>query len=315
MTLPAGFKPMRSASYAREHLKGSYIMSYKLDGIRGCITPGRVLSKALKPLANLELQKQFAMPVLEGLDGEFIVGDPTADDVYNRTFRETATIKGEFTARFYVFDDFTDPLMPALDRRQALVERVRALPPALASRVVVAPYSVATSSVADDFYGMALEQNYEGAVYTNILGPYKFGKATEKQNLQFKRKPEDDHDAQVLDVEPAYENQNETFTNELGHTARSTHQENLMAKPMVGRFRVRDCTTGQEFWCGPGKMTHVEREATWLQFCMSRMTVVGRFIKYRSMTYGTVELPRHPRWYAWRSDADTDTSALSALPA
>lgn len=309
MSLPANFKPMRSASYSPKHIEGAYIASYKLDGIRGCIGTDFVRSKSLKKLANLQLHEQFACPELENLDGEFIVGCPTDPEAYNRTLTQTSTIRGEFTADFYVFDDFSDPTLKALERRISARERVSNLPDHLRSRVKLAPYRLINAQEAEGFYSEALSLGYEGAVYTNIGCSYKFGKATEAQNLQFKRKPEDDHDAQVLDVEPAYENQNAAFTNELGNTARSTHQENLVAKPMVGRFRVRDCLTGQEFWCGPGKMTHAEREAVWKQFCMARMTVVGRFIKYRSMTYGTVELPRHPRWYAWRDEADTETLA------
>ena len=60
------------------------------------------------------------------------------------------------------------------------------------------------------------------------------------------------------------ENQNEATINELGRTQRSTHQENLVGKGMVGGLVCKMPETGLQINVGPGKMKHDKREYYWL---------------------------------------------------
>src|SRR4051812_46167471 len=78
--------------------------SHKLDGVRATIQGGRVLSRALKEIPNRHVQRTFGRAGLEGLDGELIVGSPTAEDCYRKTVSATMTREGEPPARFFVFD-------------------------------------------------------------------------------------------------------------------------------------------------------------------------------------------------------------------
>ena len=59
--------------------------SPKLDGIRCMIQDGVALSRSLKPIRNEFIQSILSNPMFDGLDGEIISGDPTANDVYRIT--------------------------------------------------------------------------------------------------------------------------------------------------------------------------------------------------------------------------------------
>ncbi len=76
---------------------GVLIGSPKLDGIRCTIQEGGAYSKSLKLIRNKHVQSLLANNEhLGGLDGELIVGSPTAPDVYGTTtsniMRESASI-------------------------------------------------------------------------------------------------------------------------------------------------------------------------------------------------------------------------------
>src|SRR5690606_41939772 len=59
--------------------------SPKLDGIRAIVKDGRLLSRSLKLIPNEATQSLFGRPSHEGLDGELIVGSPTAPNVLHVT--------------------------------------------------------------------------------------------------------------------------------------------------------------------------------------------------------------------------------------
>src|SRR5271157_6022581 len=65
-------------------LKFPVLVSQKLDGVRATVQDGQLLTRSLKPIRNENVQELFAgLP--DGLDGELIVGDPTAEDAYRKT--------------------------------------------------------------------------------------------------------------------------------------------------------------------------------------------------------------------------------------
>jgi DNA ligase-1 len=76
------FKPML-ASPAPETIKFPVLASPKLDGIRCIIRDGVAVSRNLKPIPNVYIQKSLAG--LPPLDGELIVGPPVGNDVWNRS--------------------------------------------------------------------------------------------------------------------------------------------------------------------------------------------------------------------------------------
>src|ERR1035437_3124460 len=97
MTSEANWKPMLAFNGELDlnAIKFPVIVSPKFDGIRATIQNGRVLGRSLKRIPNLFTQKVFGHVALEGLDGEFTLGSPTADDVCNVTGSAVGTISGE----------------------------------------------------------------------------------------------------------------------------------------------------------------------------------------------------------------------------
>ena len=79
-------KPMLAGKATDEQIeklfesKSEMYASPKLDGIRCMIQDGVALSRSLKPIRNEFIQSILSNPMFDGLDGEIISGDPTADD-------------------------------------------------------------------------------------------------------------------------------------------------------------------------------------------------------------------------------------------
>ena len=60
------------------------LVSRKLDGIRATVQGGRLRSRTLKDIPNVQVQEMFkGLP--DGLDGELIYGPANAPDVFNKT--------------------------------------------------------------------------------------------------------------------------------------------------------------------------------------------------------------------------------------
>ena len=74
----------------------------KLDGIRVIIKDGIVYSRSLKAIPNKYVQSLFGH--LHGLDGELIVGNPTAHDVFQKTTSGVMSKEGEPDVTLYAFD-------------------------------------------------------------------------------------------------------------------------------------------------------------------------------------------------------------------
>jgi DNA ligase 1 len=291
------FKPMRSVApdYEKFPLTFPKLMSPKLDGIRLCKYQGNVVTKSGKQIPNLFVRNWCNQHLPEGFDGELIVGDPNLDTTYNTTFRGVMTIAGDPDFRFYVFDLIGDA---GAEKRLEQIHSILYYNPQ--PRIIpVQQCMVHNLSDVDRLYNEFLEQGYEGAILKNPEGLYKFGRSTPKCQTQLKLKPEEDFDAQVVAFEEAMHNGNVAFVNEVGETDRSTHKENLSGLGMVGGIWVRD-KEGKEFKISPGKLTHPERVQVW----QNKESLIGHWLKYRSMTYGVKDAPRHGRFLCWRDVSD-----------
>lgn len=265
--------------------------SPKLDGIRGLCQAGSMLTRTLKLVPNEALREIYAP--YQGLDGELIYGDPTAKDVYSKSYSAVMTIDGgPDGVTFYVFD-LMDKTRPYADRLKMLQDKN--LPPS----VKVLPQTlISTQQELDTFYSNNLEVGYEGAILRNLTAMYKEGRATAKSQDMLKLKPFIDAEATIVSVFEAMENQNEAFINELGHTDRSSHKENKVGKGMVGGFTVS--MAGVVFNIGAGKLTHKERTDLW----QNPEACVGKICTFRYLPIGVKDAPRHGRFYRWRGAMD-----------
>ena len=287
-------KPMLASPLLEESiinaLKTGFLYgSPKLDGIRALGIDGILKARSLKPIPNKFIQEELAKQGVDKLDGELIVGAPNAEDVYRSTFSGVMSIEGTPEFTFYVFDFLADAPYKGRLAKLASSGRVKVLEQVqLASLDEIYAYETKN-----------LEAGYEGIMLRRPDAPYKFGRATAKSLDLMKVKREEDSEAEVVEIYPAYENMNEAYTNELGHTDRTTHAENKVAKDMVGGFVLSK--DGKTFKCSAGKFNHAEREAIW----KARDNYLGKLLKYRSFAYGVLNAPRFPRALGWRDEMDT----------
>lgn len=301
MTL-ARFKPHLSATYEKGVLDFSkgWLLSAKYDGIRAVNLDGTgLVSRSLKPIPNKVAQERFGGPLFQYMDGELIIGEPFAKDVFNVTTSGVRKADADVDVKYYVFDYFKDPLAPAYVRQTHLLAAVTALPPELRKHVVMVVQNRIDSEYA--FVKMTdelIELGYEGSMLKRPDAPYKFGRSTigEKDQALVKVKFRESSEARILAVEPEMENTNEATTNELGRTQRSSHAEGKVAKEKVGRFFVEDVkegspTFGMKFYVGVMRNVKAAQKEEWWA---DRESLVDQYITYDYMPIGTIDAPRQP---------------------
>ncbi len=274
-------------------LKYPVLASPKLDGIRGTMQGGVLLSRSLKPIANKNVQKRFSL-LPEGIDGEFIVGDPTAKDCYQKT---NSTImshdKPADDVTFYAFDMIAAAGFST--RHCGMTARV-----SVNQNVVVVPQIQVNN--AEDLLTVEaawLEEGYEGVMVRDPGSPYKHGRSSTKEGILLKLKRFEDAEAEITGTYEKMHNANEAFKNELGRTARSTAKAGLVGTDTLGGFDVRDLATGVEFQVGSG-FNDTQRADYWSR----RNSLIGQIIKYKSFKIGVKDKPRHPIWLGMRSTED-----------
>lgn len=291
-------KPML-ASDAKE-IKFPCYASPKLDGVRCVVKDGQLLSRTLKPIPNRHTQQKLAQhDILEGLDGELIVGSATSKDVYRTTSSGVMSSSGEPEVVLYVFDYFTQPDTPYEARWNNLVsffqnknfDGVRLLPQAW----------IINQESLDEYEACCIREGYEGIMVRSPEGRYKFGRSTAKEGLLLKVKRFADSEAIITGFEELMRNHNEAERDELGHTKRSSHQENLVGGNTLGALCVQDCESGIAFKIGTGYTAQVRQEL-WDK----RDQLDGKIVKYKHFEIGVKDAPRFPVFLGFRNPIDME---------
>jgi len=292
-------KPLLSAVFDPNLAVWPMLASTKLDGIRALVRDGVVLSRSLKPIPSTHVQSMFGHRQYEGLDGELIVGPANAPDCYLSTFSGVMGKDAKTNVRFHVFDDVENAEAPFVTRTIDLANRLARHDNHLL--VYVQQHPVDSLKCALALYETWVDQGYEGMMLRSYGGAYKMGRSTVREGILLKHKPLMDSDAEVVSVYEQMHNGNEATVDELGHTKRSSHQENKVGKGTLGGFVARDTQTGVEFNVGIFVgVTDDTRKWMW----DNRETLVGKTFKYTSLSIGVKDRPRHPRWTGWRDSVD-----------
>jgi DNA ligase-1 len=84
----------------------------------------------------------------------------------------------------------------------------------------------------------ALSIGAEGVMIRSPNGRYKQGRSTLKEQILLKKKVFSDSEFTVVGFKEKMHNANEAKVNELGHTSRSTHKENLIPASTLGAIVV-----------------------------------------------------------------------------
>ena len=286
MTIPEGFKPQLAIEQTKVKTQpANRYMSEKLDGIRCIVFGGVAYSRSLKPIPNLSIQAyvNYWAHILEGMDGELIVGDKNAPDVFNQSTSGVMRIEGEPDFTFWVFDRY-HPFDTWWNRYNALLDSK--LPDRC--RILIhhsAPYQ----SAIDAFEKECLDAGAEGIMLRDANGKYKHGRSGTKTPEIQKVKRFVDSEFIIVGWEPKYHNTNEAKINELGRTERSTAKDGMVALDTMGSLIL--CTSkGDTFSCGSG-MTDAIRADLWER----RETLMGQLAKVKYFDIGTgYNVPRFP---------------------
>lgn len=276
-----------------EQVKYPVFASPKLDGIRGVVIDGQLRSRSLKPIPNPFVSKRFSLKKYEGMDGELILGRPTAKDVYRQTNGACARHEGEPDVKFYVFDKWDSP-DPFVNRN---VEKYK-------DKHVVVLEQVLIDDETEllEYEEKCLQLGYEGLILRGPESEYKFGRSTLKEGGMLKLKRFTDGEAYVIDIEEEMENTNEAKRNELGRTERSSAKAGLVGKGRAGTLVVVDCQSKVQFRIGSGLN---DEDAAW--FWKHRKNIIydgGYIVKYKSFLIGVKDLPRHPVYLGGRESWD-----------
>ena len=268
------------------------LASVKLDGIRCLVIDGVAVSRNMKPIRNKHIQACIGKPQYNGLDGELIVGNIYDDDCYLKTNSAVMSGDGKPDFVFWVFDRIDMPNLGFEDRYSGLCELD--LPHVCV--VVHAPIESEEQLLALETD--QLECGAEGVMVRSLNGPYKQGRSTVKEGTLGKLKRFVDAEYKIVGFEERMHNANVATKNALGHTERSMHKENMVARGDLGAL-VLETPDGQRFNCGTG-FTDELRAAIW----RDRDRHLGSWAKVKSFPIGVKDLPRFPVFLGFRDPID-----------
>jgi DNA ligase 1 len=295
------FKPLLAATCENvEDIHYPVLVSKKLDGVRCTVQDGKLLSRTLKLIPNVHIQKLFSgLP--EGLDGELVVGDPCAEDAYRTTVSlvmsdsKPLDFFADRRVMYHVFDQYGEAGFK--ERLAATAKAVKGK----ASVQLVQHVTVNSAEELSELEAAWLAEGNEGVMVRSIDGRYKTGRSTVKEGILQKVKRFKDAEAIVVDVFEEMENTNEAKTNALGRTERSTAKAGKVGKGTLGGFAVEGITAypGVHFDIGCG-FTKQQREELWVE----RKNLIGKLITFKYFPLGSDTRPRFPVWKGMRDKRD-----------
>lgn len=289
-------KPMLAATVEDiKDLKFPLYASPKLDGIRALVLNGKIVSRNLKTIPNEHVQKLFK-DLPDFLDGELIVGKPTAGDCFRKTSSGVMSVEGEPSVCYYIFDKY--------DCSYTFEERQKLIKEWILKQKRKDIYRVTQVLIKDAFQLHQYEEEmtgrgYEGVMLRNPRGLYKQGRSTIKEQGLMKLKQFEDSEAEILGFRELMRNHNEDVRDELGYAKRSSLKSGLVGGCIMGAINVRDVYSGVEFDIGSG-FTEDDR----LKFWKTRKKLEGKVVKYKYFPTGSKDKPRFPVFLGFREKGD-----------
>lgn len=301
------FKPMLAAKFdwkdpdlamrQMEAIRFPVFGSPKIDGIRGHISDGVVLSRKNKPIPNIYVQSLFGKNDFNKLDGELVVGAANDNECFNRTQSGVMSQDGQPDVTYFTFDRICS--LPFYQRISWLPGMINSHP-----RIkVVRQIPLLTMEAMLKFEADMLDFGYEGIMMRDLEGPYKQGRSTLREGWLIKLKRFEDSEAEILGCYEQETNNNIAVMNEVGNMKRSSHKENKVTNGRLGGFYVRDINSGIEFDVGTLQgVTNASRVHMWSDFLIDPTEFLGRTIVYKYLKVGTKDKPRHPIFKGFRED-------------
>lgn len=299
--IPTNFKPLLAATC--EDVSSIHYPVYvppKLDGIRCVIFGGVAYSRSMKPIRNTFVQSWVARNAdfLEAMDGELIVGEPTAENVFQVTSSGVMSKDGEPDFGFYVFDVVSE--LPYHERLLFIARKLNTILPDHKDDLRLCFVESELVNNQEELMVKekeALESGYEGIMVRSPFGKYKMGRSTVKEGILLKVKRFVDTECKIIGFKEKMHNTNEATLDNLGHTERSSAKEGLVPANTLGALIVE--YDGQELGVGSG-FDDATRKYIW----ENRDTYLGKLAKIKYFPIGIKELPRFPVYIGIRSEDD-----------
>ncbi len=307
------FKPMLAGKAPEDwsQLKFPVVASPKIDGIRCLIQGGVAVSRKLKPIPNAYVQEMLAgLP--DGLDGELIVGDRNASDVWNTTSSGVMSGDGEPDFTYLIFDRFMENT-PFCVRLGLAANTLRDASQKQRTHLELLNHTqFSTGDSLAAYEQDCVTAGYEGIMGRDPMGFYKQGRSTVREGGLLKFKRFQDAEAVVVDVTERFHNANEATVDALGHTKRSTHKANKVPTGTMGNlvcaaiinekgdgYKRPPCTFTKsvKFEVGTG-FTELMRTQMW------QHKPIGQIIKFKYQHLTPDGLPLFPVFLGFRDERD-----------
>ena len=290
-------KPLLSCEVSLDKISFPVYTSTKFDGIRALVIDSVVYSRSLKPIRNKHVQRLFGKQGYNGFDGELVVGDIYAKDVFQKTTSGVMSEDGEPDVTFHVFDLWSIPTFD-YEYRQRYLQEILLDEDKEYPSIVYAMIHLC-KNIDDLTFFLEHERNVggEGLICRSPSGIYKYGRSTPKEQLSVKLKFFENGEFEVIGFEERIHNTNEATTNELGYTERSSCKENLIPMNTLGSLVLKYGDT--EYRCGTG-FSDAQRKEIW----ENKESYLGKLASIRYMSVGQAILPRIPSFQGFRDKDD-----------
>jgi DNA ligase 1 len=262
--------------------------SPKIDGVRGGVQNGVVVSRNGRPLANRALQAKYGRPEYEGLDVEFTAGVPWGQDVFNKTVRITQKKDAPLgDLRANVIDWYGD--LDFANRVGCAKERYGCD----AAISLIKQMRIASAKQLQVFEEKCLAKGYEGVMLRKADSgayPQKPGKDNRSTVAEFdlvKMKRFDFSEARILQRFDLMHNTNE---DRVTGGRRSSKKSGMVADTTkTGSVRVMDTKSGAEF----DLKVATEVAQTWPGWHQAKYWS-KKVIRYKFFPSGCIKAPRFP---------------------
>lgn len=279
--------------------------STKIDGFRLFVQDGLAYTRSGKPMQNEFTQSLFSNPAFNGLDGELVIGEANDPNVFNNSQGPLKTKGGEPFAVWHIFDDRTDPKAPFKERLHSAANRIQAIwrdYPEFADRIkLITHYWFDNIEDLQEFEAGCVEDGYEGAMARSPSAPYKYGRATYKENTLLKIKRLVHEEGTIIGYDEQMINENEAFKDELGRTKRQSLAENLVPSGMVGAFWIKNEKWPDKFKVSASSLSHDEKKRAMENFDSEYRGKIGA---YKYFGHGSIDAPRQGVFKGIRSPDD-----------
>jgi DNA ligase-1 len=282
--------------------------------MRVLFNDGKAMSRSWKLHRSAPLQAfaKFYTISTHGYDGEVIAGHTYDPNVFRESMSGIRAEDGSKEFTIYLFDRFDIPSTPYEERLAWVKGLVAAFDNGFAghteanfhAKIVLCPtHRVHTFREIELLEEEFLEFGWEGGILRRPDSLYKYNRATANQGWLTKIKRFADDEAIITGVTCKYHNANEPTKDARGYTARSSHQENLVALDTLGSFQcqlVKDPKVTFSIGVFRG-LDDAAKDRLWAD----RNVLLGCIVKFKHQGYGGgYDAPRTPVFIGFRDPTD-----------